>query len=258
MTGLRRGVIALAALLGAAAGARAAAVPEGFVYLSNVDPSIIQDMRYAQFDNFVGRPIEGYGAAECILLQPAAEALARVQAALKARNLALKVYDCYRPARAVADFAEWAKDKQDQRTKAEFYPRIDKAKLFELGLIAYQSGHSRGGTVDLAIVPLPEPPMPYHRPGETRACYAPQGQRPEDNTLDFGTNFDCFDSLSATANPQIPADAAANRRLLVDAMAAEGFANLAEEWWHFTHSSARDKPLLDFPIVPRPRSASGK
>ena len=34
-------------------------LPRGFVYLRDVDPTILQDIRYAGSHNFVGRPIKG-------------------------------------------------------------------------------------------------------------------------------------------------------------------------------------------------------
>ena len=62
------------------------ALPKGFVYLRDLDPTIVQDIRYAGSHNFVGRPIRGYLAAECILAQPAANALVDVQRKLAERN----------------------------------------------------------------------------------------------------------------------------------------------------------------------------
>ena len=103
--------------------------------------------------NFVGRPVRGYLAAECILSEPAANALETVQRMLADKKLSLIVWDCYRPKRAVDDFVQWSKDPSRSEMKAEFYPRTDKAKLFALGYLARRSAHSRGSTVDLGIVP---------------------------------------------------------------------------------------------------------
>ena len=140
----------LAALVGAAG---ADGLPSGFVRLRDVAPTIRQDMRYYGSHNFIGRPIPGYLAPECILTAQAAQALAAVQADLATSNLSLVVYDCYRPQRAVQDFVTWGQNAADQRMKAEFYPRVDKADFVKLGYVADKSGHSRGSTVDLAIVP---------------------------------------------------------------------------------------------------------
>ncbi|MDP2379227.1 MAG: M15 family metallopeptidase, partial [Pseudohongiella sp.] len=57
-------------------------LPDGFSYLSALDASIQHDMRYAGRNNFLGRPVTGYDAAECILTTPAAEALTLVQEAV--------------------------------------------------------------------------------------------------------------------------------------------------------------------------------
>ena len=129
------------------------ALPRGLVYLREVDPSIVQDIRYAGSHNFVGRPVKGYLAAECILSVPAANALKEVQRMLATRKLSLIVWDCYRPKRAVDDFLQWSRDPARTEMKAEFYPRTDKRKLFELGYLAVRSAHSRGSTVDLGVVP---------------------------------------------------------------------------------------------------------
>jgi D-alanyl-D-alanine dipeptidase len=148
---MRRAGLSILLLLLLLTRAPAAGLPAGFVYLRDIDPGIPQDMRYAGGHNFVGRPIAGYDAAECVLTERAARALVVVQKALAEKQLSLLVWDCYRPARAVADFWRWSQDAADDRMRAEFYPRIDKGKLFALAYIARRSGHSRGSTVDLGI-----------------------------------------------------------------------------------------------------------
>lgn len=138
--------------------------PEHMVYLRSVDPAIEQDIRYASAHNFTGHPLDGYRAAECLLSADAAKALARVQAALKAEGYGLKVFDCYRPSRAVADMGRFATEPGDPR-KAEFYPRLDKQDFWRLGYVARVSNHSRGGTVDLTMTgPGHCPPPPGHPP----------------------------------------------------------------------------------------------
>lgn len=233
-------------------------IPEGFVYLRSVDPTIFQDMRYYGTHNFLGRRAVGYEAPECVLTIPAARQLATVQVRLLAKGMSLKVYDCYRPGRAVADFVQWAKDLDDIKTKAEFYPNVQKERLFELGYIAERSGHSRGSTVDLAIVMLPAKPEPPYNPAAQQACFNPVGSRHRDNSLDFGTGYDCFDELSHTENSRMGEKAKANRALLVDEMKAAGFENYDREWWHFTLA---DEPYsqtyFDFPIEPYVESRSG-
>ncbi|WP_329143735.1 M15 family metallopeptidase [Streptomyces niveus] len=224
--------------------------PDEFVALRTVAPTIIQEIRYVTPHNFVGEPVDGYDQPLCILTRPAARALQRVQWKLLRQGYSLKVYDCYRPQRAVDHFVRWAKDLQDERMKPEFYPQVDKSRLFADGYIAEKSGHSRGSTVDLTIVKLPAKPTRPYVPGEKLVpCYAPQGERFRDNSVDMGTGYDCFDTLSHTDDPRIQGEWRANRQLLKSTLADVGFTNLPEEWWHFTH-----KPELfpdtyfDFPV----------
>src|SRR5262245_12540485 len=105
-------------------------IPKDFVYLRAVDPSIAQHIRYAGRANFTGRPVDGYDAGECVLLRQAADALKKVQAAVRTQGLSLKVYDCYRPARAVAAFVAWAKEADDPKAKTTYYPNLPKSALF--------------------------------------------------------------------------------------------------------------------------------
>jgi D-alanyl-D-alanine dipeptidase len=240
----------------AAAGAE---LPRGFVYLADVDPGIRQDIRYAGSHNFVGRPVEGYLANECVLTERAAGALKQVHAELAARRLSLIVWDCYRPARAVRDFLAWSKIAQDARMKSEFFPGTDKAQFFALGYLSSRSKHSRGNTVDLGIVPSSSPPPPAYDPAAPlKPCTAPKGQRFEDGTIDLGTGYDCLDPLASTASSNAGREAASNRRLLQALMRRFGFRPYWREWWHF---ELVDEPFpqqrFDFPIVARgsPRGA---
>jgi zinc D-Ala-D-Ala dipeptidase len=238
----------LAALVGPAG---ANDLPSGFVYLRDVAPTVRQDMRYYGSHNFIGRPISGYLAPECILTAQAAQALAAVQADLAASNLSLVVFDCYRPQRAVHDFVTWGQSSADQRMKAEFYPRVDKADFVKLGYVADKSGHSRGSTVDLAIVPVPlVEPQPYRQDAPQVDCTAPADQRFRDGTLDFGTGFDCMDEKSHIDATAISPAAQHNRALLHDLMLAHGFKDYHEEWWHYT---LRAEPFpdtyFDFPVM---------
>jgi zinc D-Ala-D-Ala dipeptidase len=254
---LRVLVLCAAALLAAGAvaprAARAAGEPRApreFVALRDVDPTIVQEMRYFTPHNFTGHRIDGYRQPACLLTRPAAAALHRVQRRLLPQGYSLKVYDCYRPQRAVDDFVAWAKDLGDQRMKAEFYPRVDKTRLFADGYIAEKSGHSRGSTMDLTIVKLPALPTHPYVPGEKLVpCYAPQDERFPDNSVDMGTGFDCFDTLTHTMDPRITGVQHANRMLLKDTMERFGFVNLAEEWWHYTFQPEPfPSTYFDFPV----------
>jgi D-alanyl-D-alanine dipeptidase len=240
-------------LLAATPAAARDALPAGLVYLRDVDATIVQDMRYAGVDNFVGRVLPGYGAAECVLRRAVAQALARVQADLVKSNLSLKVYDCYRPRRAVAAMARWAGDGAAANPTRRFYPALQKRNLFSLGYIAAQSAHSTGTAIDLTLIKLPATPAaPYDRSAHYGACTGPAAQRAPDNSLDMGTGFDCFDGRSHTASGAIAAEQKRARGLLLAAMRKHGFKNYFREWWHFTYALP-DARSYDVPIGPRGR-----
>jgi zinc D-Ala-D-Ala dipeptidase len=227
------------------------ALPDGLVYLRDVDASIVQDMRYAGADNFVGRALPGYGAAECVLRREVAVALSKVQAELAKSNLSLKVYDCYRPRRAVAAMARWANDEARGEPTKRFYPALEKRNLFALGYIAAQSAHSTGTAVDLTLVKLPpQPAAAFDRAARYGACTGEASQRAPDNSLDMGTGFDCFDPRSHTANSAIAAEQKRARATLLTAMRKHDFQNYFREWWHFTYALP-DARSYDMPIAPR-------
>jgi zinc D-Ala-D-Ala dipeptidase len=199
--------------------------PAAFVDAATVVPGLIVDMRYAGANNFVGRPIDGYEASRCLLTKAAATALAGVAADLKPRGLALKVFDCYRPTRAVADFLRWAHDPNDQKMKAQFYPDVDKSALFTDDYIISRSAHSRGSAVDVTIV------------------------KADGHDLDMGTPFDFFSLKSWPGNPAVGPTAYADRDMLAGMMAEQGFRPYNREWWYF---SLRHEPFpetyFDFPV----------
>jgi len=212
-------------------------LPAGFVRLADLDPSIRQDIRYAGSGNFLHRKVNRYDAPACILTDQAARALSGIQKAIAARGLTLVVFDCYRPARAVADMGEWTA--KDGPPDPRWYPKVRRGDLIARGYVAGLSAHSRGSTVDVAIARMDGGPSPEPACGAVGA-----------DTLNFGTGFDCFDRTSETAHRPMAAGAAANRKMLVDSMRAGGFKNYAREWWHFTlvnEPFARER--FDFPIT---------
>jgi D-alanyl-D-alanine dipeptidase len=239
----------LLTLIGASARAGADGLPQGFVYLRDVAPSILQDMRYTGPDNFTGKPVPGYDAAECILKRGTAEALKRAQEDAEKRGFSLKVYDCYRPARAVRVFLAWAKAPEDGRTKA-YYPHLRKSQLVP-AYIASRSSHSRGAAVDVTLVPSASAPGAGTASGKG-GCTAPASEREPDNSLDMGTGFDCLDPKANTAAPSASPEARKNRALLRSILESAGFKNYAGEWWHFSYSAAGDTRTYDFPVSPRP------
>ena len=170
------------------------ATAAGMVDVRALAPDIEVEMRYAGNDNFTGAPVPGYAANRCYLLRPAAEALARVQASLRADGLGLRVYDCYRPAHAVLSFVDWVGSPDDPALKARWYPNVDRTALMP-GYIGRVSGHSRGATVDLTLV----------------RCDGQGGCAP----LDMGTPYDFFDPLAHTDAPEITGAQRDNRLRLV-------------------------------------------
>ena len=210
-------------------------IPESFVDIQKVIPDVLLDIRYYGPHNFVGERVDGYMAPKCFLSKEAAEALVGVQKDLEPYSLSLKIYDCYRPQRAVNHFVRWATEIENTKTKKEFYPTVDKRNLFKDGYIDSKSGHSRGSTVDLTIVPLPAPSQANYISGQQLSeCYLPAAKRFHDNSIDMGTGFDCFDELSHTANANIGRQQKINRLLLKSLMEKHGFRNYDKEWWHFT------------------------
>jgi D-alanyl-D-alanine dipeptidase len=200
--------------------------PSEFVYLDKVIPDIVVEMRYASKNNFTGRVVDGYEAPKCILTKQAACALKNIQDELNRYSMSLKIFDAYRPQRSVDDFARWFKDTADIKTKSEYYPEIPKEQLFRMGYISLKSTHSRGSTVDLTIVMLP--------------------QKQE---LSMGSNFDLFGELSNTEFKNIRPFQKVNRLLLKTIMEKHGFVNYKLEWWHYTF---KDEPFPDtyfnFPV----------
>lgn len=225
-------------------------IPENFVDIKSVIPDIQLDIRYFGQHNFVGEKIDGYNAGKCIITKEAALALKKVQHDLNKFSLALKIYDCYRPQRAVNHFVKWATEIDNTKTKKEFYPTVDKKNLFSDGYIADKSSHSRGSTVDLTIIPLPTPKQPIYRSGQKQySCYLPANRRFRDNGIDMGTGFDCFHELSHTENKNIGFQQRINRMLLKTLMEKHGFKNYDKEWWHYTlNNEPYADTYFDFPI----------
>lgn len=208
--------ISLLTLLLCLAWPAAAQIPAGFVDMGEFLADVQIEARYAGHGNFIGVPIDGYQAEKVLLTQETADALLAVQLELRQVGLGLKLFDGYRPQRAVDHFVRWAQDPEDETMKSVYYPHVDKSELFAQGYIAGQSGHSRGSVVDLTLVSLDT--------GEE---------------LDLGTRWDYFDQRSAPASPEISPQQRARRMLLQITMMKHGFEPLDTEWWHF---NLRDEP----------------
>lgn len=196
-----------------------AEIPDNFIDLREVIPGLVQDVRYYSADNFTGARIPGYEAARLIGTLEMAFALKQVEQELAYGNLALKVFDAYRPQRAVDHFIQWARDTTDQSTKSAYYPNLNKEDIFPNGYLVELSSHSRGSTVDLTLI-------------DSYTCLE----------LDMGTPFDYFDPMSWPASLEVTAQQRANRLLLRSIMSKHGFVPVEEEWWHFT---LKDEPYPD-------------
>ncbi len=230
---------------------RAQALPGGFVYLGDIDPSIIQDIRYAGANNFVGRRLAGYDAAECVVKRDVGLALKRIQQELAPQQLSLKMLDCYRPARAVRDMVVWAQNGREAPAERRYNPVFAKKDLFRLGYIAEHSGHSTGAAIDLTLVDLKADNSGVFDPNKAYAdCTAAADARAPEGSVDMGTGYDCSDLKAHTAASSITPSQRRWRNLLVAAMAKQGFVNYAKEWWHFSLPRAGGA-AYDFPIIRR-------
>lgn len=184
----------------------------GFVLLSEAVPDAIMEIRYYSTYNFVGQRIDGYEEPLAIITVEAAEALKQVSDYLIEKGYRIKIFDAYRPQRAVDHFVRWAEDLNDIKMKEFFYPEKDKSVLFKQGYIASKSGHSRGSTVDLTLFDM--------RTGKE---------------VDMGGPFDYFGERSHPSyTAGISAEQYENRMILREAMVRFGFRPLDTEWWHFT------------------------
>ena len=182
-----------------------------FVILSEIISDVILEMRYYSSYNFVGTRINGYEQPIALITREAADALKNVSDELMKQGYRLKIYDAYRPQKAVKHFMDWSLNLDDIKMKLYFYPELDKNVLFEKEYIAEYSGHSRGSTVDLTLFDMSS-----------------------GKEVDMGGVFDYFGELSHPDYKNITEAQYKNRMLLRDTMIKHGFKPLATEWWHFT------------------------
>ncbi len=202
-------------------------MPSDFTLITDVIPDAILEIRYYSSYNFVGERIDGYMAPVAIMTVKAANALKEVSDELAEKGYRLKIYDAYRPQRAVNHFIRWAENVEDVRMKPYFYPDVPKSELFERQYIMARSGHSRGSTVDLTLLDM--------KTGKD---------------LDMGGVFDWFGELSHPDYENITPQQKANRLILREAMLKHGFAPLDSEWWHFTlKNEPYPDTYFDFPIT---------
>lgn len=214
-----------------------------FVNITDVIPDVILEIRYFGTYNFVGTRIDGYEAPTALLTRQAADSLKAVSDDLKRMGFRLKIYDAYRPQKAVDHFVRWAKDVNDTVMKRYFYPDLDKSMLFPQEYIIERSGHTRGSTLDLTLFDMDK-----------------------EKEADMGGTFDWFgkeshpdfcgnpDTFEYQASDSLTAEQFNNRMILRRAMMRHGFKPLHTEWWHFT---LENEPFPDtyftFPVAPLSR-----
>jgi D-alanyl-D-alanine dipeptidase len=199
------------------------------VFVDEVVPGIRWDAKYATWDNFTGRPVDGYGANRVVGTKALCAALERARDEAASAGFGLLLWDGYRPQRAVDAFLRWTRQPEDGRAKRRHHPNIDRADMVDMGYLAARSAHSRGSTVDLTLHHLAT--------GEL---------------AEMGGGFDLMDPVSHHGAPGLAGPAEANRRRLRAIMAAAGFRGYDREWWHYT---LVDEPFpdtyFDVPIVTR-------
>lgn len=191
-----------------------AQVPNGFGYIAEEIPDIELEIRYASKENFMGKVVAGYASPKIVLTRPALKALKKAQAEFNQLGYCIKVFDAYRPQRAVDDFMQWIKAENDTLMKQRYYPQLDKKNLISQGYIAKKSGHSRGSAIDLSLIYL-------------------EGDR-AGKELDMGGRWDYFGKRSNYDFHEISLKQQENRALLRDIMIKYGFVPYAQEWWHFS------------------------
>ena len=203
-----------------------APLPQGFSYAKDKIPDLEIDLRYAKKNNFVGQKIDGYTTEKAILSTKTAEALFAAQQEFGRMGLGLKLFDGYRPQRAVDHFVRWAKIPSDTLMKAEFYPNITKSELFKKHYISTHSGHSRGSSIDVTLI-------------DFNTC----------EELDMGSSYDFFGKISNLDYQDLNAKQRSNRELIQRIMIKYGFRPYAQEWWHFTlNNEPFPKTYFDFVV----------
>jgi len=183
----------------------------GFVSLGEAIPDAILEIRYYTTYNFIGERIDGYEEPIALITKEGAAALKKVSDELKEKGYRLKIFDAYRPQRAVTHFVNWSRVADDVKMKEYFYPELEKNRIFPLGYVAEHSGHTRGSTVDLTLFDMKK-----------------------GKEVDMGGTFDYMGELSHPDYKGISEEQYANRMLLRKTMIKHGFRPIPEEWWHFT------------------------
>jgi zinc D-Ala-D-Ala dipeptidase len=209
-------------------------VPNDFVFLLDVDPTIVENSRYYTAENFMGRPVPGYSTSKIVCTKEAAEQLKKANDFFKAHGYKVVVYDGYRPQSAVDAFKRWGQNPKDNITKAYYYPFLDKSDLFKLGYIGGEkSTHSRGSTFDLTLIRSDQSlkPIIYSK---RKLQNGEEISFLDDNTVDMGSSFDLFHEASHHDSNLVNPSQNEMRNFLRETMKRYGFAEYKKEWWHYT------------------------
>ena len=197
-----------------------------FVIINDIIPDIITELRYYSSFNFVGEHIDGYEEPVALLTKEAAEKLKKASDKLDSMEYRIKIWDSYRPQRAVDHFMRWGKNESDAKMKKYFYPDLTKKEVFEKGYVSTRSGHSRGSTLDITLI---------HKENGT--------------DVDFGSCFDYFGDKAHYNYTEISPEQKKNRELLKKIMEENDFIALPEEWWHFTlKNEPYPNTYFNFPV----------
>lgn len=206
----------------------------GFVNLHDYDPTIIINIKYAENENITGRPLKGITANKCILSREAAITVREVQKDLNVRGFSLVIYNAYIPEKAVYSLKEYIRNNNTVKYSDKFCPNIENTELLISNYIMRKLDHARGSTLDVSIIPINKhllsPPIYRAKTylNSHKFYYA------YDGTLNMGTSYDVFDSLSAPDNDQLNIDEQKNRQILAQAMQKHGFKQSNNMWWQFT------------------------
>jgi len=221
-------------------------IPDNFVDVQEFIPSIQIDLVLATNYNFTGKIIDGYSEnSKCYLTRQAAQSIKSVQDKLVPMGLSLKLYDCYRPKKALDDFERWLKT-DDNSMKGIFFPDVEKK---DMTMSRQSSGHNRGSSVSLTLVPLESKNIHIKNGFKRASCIANYEDRQVDDSLDMGTNYMCFSPKISLDNLNISPQARANRLLLSTLMESSGFTPTNKNWWYYTLKNEPYKNIyFDFNI----------
>lgn len=197
-----------------------------FVFLDEILSGVRWDSKYATWDNFTGKPVDGYEVNRIVVTYALADALREARKKAGALGYGLLVLDGYRPQRAVNSFLRWSAQPEDGRTKEDFYPNIERSEMVSKGYVASKSAHSRGSAIDLTLYRLDT-----------------------DALVPMGTSFDFMDERSHHTSKVVSSHAAENRQILCSIMARSGFDSFVYEWWHYVlKTDPYPDTYFDFPI----------